>query len=239
MSLNEYSWWFPVRGSQLYSLLGGTFLRAQVNLTQYILLGLVLSPLLLGLLVATRAFASPIYVFKEADGTIRFTSQPPPHGVNARVFTASKRNAVSFVRGKYYSPRLVLDRYKEVITSAAQTHDVDPALVRAVIHAESAFNPYAVSRKGAMGLMQLMPETARVLGVKKPFSAEDNIHGGVRYLSKLLQRFQGNLVLAIAAYNAGEGAVERYGGIPPFSETQDYVRKVLALKTRYQNFAAG
>jgi soluble lytic murein transglycosylase-like protein len=124
------------------------------------------------------------------------------------------------------------DLYAEEIDRASFDHDVDPALVRAVIHAESAFNPYAVSPKGARGLMQLMPATARWLGVKNSFSPESNIRGGTKYLAQLLKRFR-NEAHAIAAYNAGEVPVNRYNGVPPYSETREYVRRVLSLKKQY------
>ena len=104
---------------------------------------------------------------------------------------------------------------------------MDPVLVHAVIGAESAFNPWAVSRKGAQGLMQLMPRTASALGVRDSFNPRDNIEGGVRHLGYLLDRYSGNVSLALAAYNAGEGAVDYYGGIPPYPETQQYVQRIL------------
>ncbi len=104
---------------------------------------------------------------------------------------------------------------------------MNPALVEAVIRIESAFNPWAVSRKGAQGLMQLMPRTASALGVRDSFNPRQNIEGGVRHLRYLLDRYPGNVPLALAAYNAGEGAVDSYGGIPPYTETQQYVQKVL------------
>ena len=113
------------------------------------------------------------------------------------------------------------------ILDAAQRYGVPDRLVAAVIRAESGFNPRAVSSKGAQGLMQLMPGTASVLGVRNSFDPRQNIDGGVRHLRGLLDRFSHNLALAIAAYNAGEKAVTTYGGIPPYPETQDYVSKVL------------
>jgi soluble lytic murein transglycosylase-like protein len=117
-------------------------------------------------------------------------------------------------------------RLEELVQAAATRHNVDPALVRAVIETESGGNPHAISRKGAMGLMQLMPGTAMQLGVRNAFSPQDNLDAGVRYLRTLLERYNGDLDKALAAYNAGAGAVDRAGGVPRYRETQDYVRKV-------------
>lgn len=118
-------------------------------------------------------------------------------------------------------------RWGQEIQEIAGRYGVDPTLVHAVIGAESAFNPWAVSRKGAQGLMQLMPRTASMLGVRDSFNPRDNIEGGVRHLKYLLDRYPGDVSLALAAYNAGEGAVDLYGGIPPYPETQQYVQKIL------------
>jgi hypothetical protein len=126
-------------------------------------------------------------------------------------------------------PQEVAARFGDEIREISGRHGVDPGLVQSVIRAESAFNPHAVSIKGAQGLMQLMPRTAQSLGVRNSFDPRENIEGGVRHLRYLMDRFPGNLPLAIAAYNAGEGAVQRYQGIPPYAETQQYVQKVLAL----------
>jgi soluble lytic murein transglycosylase-like protein len=124
--------------------------------------------------------------------------------------------------------REAAERWKIAVEAAAREHALDPALVQAVIEAESNFNPYAISPKGAEGLMQLMPPTARRFGVANSFNSIENLRGGARYLRYLLDLF-GDEKLAVAAYNAGEKAVIRYGGIPPFPETQNYVKKVTQL----------
>ena len=136
------------------------------------------------------------------------------------------------------SVRLNTSAYSTEIAAAAREFGVDEAVVRAIIHAESAYNPTALSRAGAQGLMQLMPATARRFGVSDSFDASQNIRGGVQYLSWLLKRFNGNLQLAAAGYNAGEGAVDRHGGVPPYSETQRYVQRVGVLADRYRGALA-
>ena len=134
--------------------------------------------------------------------------------------------------------RLNPEAFRAEIASAAGQHGVDEAIVRAIIHAESAFNPNALSRVGAQGLMQLMPATGRRFGVTNAFDPSQNIQGGVRYLAWLLKRFNGNLTLAAAGYNAGEGAVAKYKGVPPYSETQRYVERVNILADRYRSGVA-
>lgn len=124
--------------------------------------------------------------------------------------------------------------YDSLIRRAALAHDIDASLVKAVVHAESGFNPNAVSRVGASGLMQLMPATARRYGVEDIFDPAQNVAGGVRYLRDLLRMFKNDARLAVAAYNAGEGAVLRYRGVPPYEETRDYVTKVLQFRNRYK-----
>jgi soluble lytic murein transglycosylase-like protein len=124
--------------------------------------------------------------------------------------------------------------YDDIILAAAEHHGLDPALVKAVIKAESGFDPYAVSPAGAKGLMQLMDGTAAGLGISDPFDPAQNVDGGTRYLRMMLDRF-GDIALALAAYNAGPGAVQKYGGIPPYSETRVYVPRVIENYQHYRN----
>jgi soluble lytic murein transglycosylase-like protein len=133
------------------------------------------------------------------------------------------------VPGAPRQERISPEAVDKAIDTAAQRHGVDPNLVRAVVKVESDFNPHAVSRKGAMGLMQLMPATARSLKVGNAFDPNQNVDGGVRHLKSLLQDYNGNLELSLAAYNAGSGAVNRSRGIPPFPETRDYVKKITEI----------
>lgn len=181
------------------------------------------------------AISAPLYVYKQSNGSIKFSSKKPSTGVDYDVFSGNGTKFSSYRGTKWFrGSALYRERYNSIIDYESRLTGLDPALVRAVIHAESSFNPVAVSPKGALGLMQLMPATARQWGVADPFSPQQNIRGGTKHLAMLLDRLQGNVRLALAAYNAGLGAVKNHGGIPPYRETQDYVSKVLSLQSRYQ-----
>ncbi len=181
------------------------------------------------LIVSGGALADNIYKYRSADGTILFTDQ-------AQEQVGQQYTLLSVRKGWSYTPRALSnaqrDQYDTIITQAATRFRVDPALVKAVIHAESLFNHNAISRVGAQGLMQLMPETAAYLKVSNPFDPRANIQGGTQFIAYLKNKFS-DLDHILAAYNAGEGNVRRYGGVPPFKETQAYVKKVKQLRQRY------
>src|ERR1700677_3677577 len=145
---------------------------------------------------------------------------------NARIIAA---NSAANFAGNSHAGAATSEDIDSAIEQAAARHNVDPNLVRAVVKVESNFNPNAVSRKGAMGLMQLMPSTARQLKVKNPFDPEQNVDAGVRQLKQLLENYGGNVKLTLAAYNAGAGAVARSSGVPHYAETQNYVRRITNL----------
>jgi transglycosylase-like protein with SLT domain/uncharacterized protein DUF4124 len=169
------------------------------------------------LLVIPSAIAqAAVYTYVDAEGTPHFTDAPTKPDFHPMPAFGLPRG-VDLTRGQY----------ADLINGIATEHSVDPALVKAIIKVESNFQPYAVSRKGAQGLMQLMPGTAGRYAVGNAYDPEENIRGGVRYLRWLHDVFPGRLHLVLAAYNAGESAVLRYGGIPPYPETRDYVARVL------------
>ncbi len=182
--------------------------------------------LLLCLSAGIPARCETIYYQKNKDGSIRLTNAPDGPGYHTFLSTGRYPSSGGASSGLYAEP----------IGRAASRYGVDPALVRAVIAAESNFNPRAVSPKGARGLMQLMPSTARRFGVKDIHDPLQNIEGGVQYLRHLLDLFEGDLVLALAAYNAGEGVVQGRGRVPDYRETREYVDRVL---TRYGRGGVG
>lgn len=192
-----------------------------------------------------RVVSGQVYSYIK-DGVRHYTSARPRGGAGA---VASLRTIkYSFIETcfacgnpglNFGTLRLNTAAYQTEIAAASREFGVDEAVIRAIMHAESSYNPMALSHAGAQGLMQLMPATARRFGVSDSFNAGQNIRGGVQYLSWLLKRFNGDLRLAAAGYNAGEGAVDRHGGVPPYRETQRYVERVAVLADRYRgNIAA-
>ncbi|MCX5835967.1 MAG: lytic transglycosylase domain-containing protein [Deltaproteobacteria bacterium] len=181
-------------------------------------------------LILALPFSSDADIFKyeDGEGITHLTNVPTQHGIKYVLIMREKR--------VLFDKKLGVDisKYDHLIAKASQKYNIESALIKAVIKAESNFNHMAVSRKGARGLMQLMPATASSLQVHDSFHPENNIEGGARYLRYLLKYFKGNLSLALAAYNAGENAVIRYGGIPPYRETQTYVQRVLGYLDKYK-----
>ncbi|GAB2660933.1 lytic transglycosylase domain-containing protein [Arenimonas aestuarii] len=187
-----------------------------------------------------RVTRGAVYKF-ERDGVVHYTNVPQP-GAGAKMLFSYVETcyACGVLPGvDFGNVRLNLDAYSGEVKAAAQEFGVEEAVVRAIIHAESAFRPNAVSHAGAQGLMQLIPATASRFGVSDVFQPEQNIRGGVQYLAWLLKRYNGDLTLAAAGYNAGEGAVDRHGGVPPYAETQRYVQRVGLLADRYRGALAG
>jgi soluble lytic murein transglycosylase-like protein len=182
---------------------------------------LLLVVLIVLALPVPRAAAGDTYRIVAPDGTVHYTNAPnDPRYRRLRGLSGSQQGLLN-LRGAS------ADRYRDEITAAADRYGVDRRLVEAVIRAESAFNPRALSRKGAQGLMQLMPTTASMLGVQDAFDPRQNIEAGVRHLSGLIERYARDLRLALAAYNAGHQAVAAHGGVPPYPETRRYVDRIL------------
>lgn len=176
---------------------------------------------LLAGLVLVPDVEADTYRLVDGSGVVHLTNAPADP--RYRGLPAGSGSATGWLRMTETSRSLYATEIREI----SARHGVDPTLVESVIRAESAFNPTAVSRAGARGLMQLMPKTATALGVRDSFNPRENIEGGVRHLRYLLDRYPGNVALAVAAYNAGEGAVDAHRGIPPYPETQQYVYRVL------------
>ncbi len=174
-----------------------------------------------------------VFRYTNANGVVVFSDKKPKNRPYERLlfdcYACNPDSKINWQRTPLFTAK-----YQTEISKAAARYQLDPALIRAVIHAESAFNSGALSRSGAVGLMQLMPETAKEVGVANRYNARENINGGSRYLAQLLERFNGDIALACAAYNAGPTLVEQLGAIPNYPETKSYVERVQILLQRYR-----
>lgn len=190
------------------------------------------SVVLILLLIWLCPVSAEIYKQIDNNGIISYSDRKPKSGnykvLHFKCNTCSWRSSVN-----WNNVRLDVNSFTREILDACERWVVEESLVRAVIHAESSFRERALSDMGAQGLMQLMPDTARRYGVSRPFEPRQNIDAGVRYLRELLDRFNGDYRLASAAYNAGPGAVSRHGGVPPYTETRNFVQRVQTLQKRY------
>ncbi|SMC55952.1 soluble lytic murein transglycosylase [Desulfocicer vacuolatum DSM 3385] len=180
--------------------------------------------LIFSLITPTNIMATTIYMFVDKNGTRHFSDTPT--SPKSRIFIKGK--------AKRYKAPLNKKCYDHLIKKAARKFKVDFSLIKAVIEVESAYNPRAISSKGARGLMQIMPFNFTSLNLSDPFEPSQNIMAGTRYLHQLLHQYRGNIKHALAAYNAGPGNVDKYNGVPPFQETRNYVQKVMALHRIYR-----
>lgn len=180
----------------------------------------------------TSPARADIYRYEDEEGIVHFTDAPTDK--RFKIFMRDLRKDKELRTKLRLASSVNPAEYEQIISTCATKYGVNPCLIKAVIHAESGYNPNAVSSKGASGLMQLMPATARSLKVSNSFDPKDNVEGGVKYLRFLLDTFRGDVPLAVAAYNAGLNKVAKYGGIPPYNETRTYVKRVLSYMQSYQ-----
>lgn len=185
------------------------------------------------LILTVMSARADIYRYEDDEGIVHFTDAPTDG--RFKIFMRDLKKDRKLRTKLQLSSSVNPAEYDQIISACATKYGVNSCLIKAVIHAESGYNPKAVSRKGASGLMQLMPDTARSLKVSNSFDPKDNVEGGVKYLRFLLDTFRGDVSLAVAAYNAGLNKVARYGGIPPYNETRTYVNRVLAYMQTYQS----
>lgn len=198
--------------------------------------GQIIGLLVLTVLLGMQSVFAEMYKFTDKDGIIHFTNVRPTGQKNVKTFSFPCY-ASDITCNQMDWEKIPLNRqaFVDEIRAAAQVFAVDESLIRAIIHAESAYQPEALSPRGAQGLMQLMPATQEELQITDVFDPGNNIEGGTLYLSRLLEQFNQSVDLATAAYNAGPGAVREYGGIPPYQETKEYVRRVKILYRRYRS----
>jgi soluble lytic murein transglycosylase-like protein len=187
-----------------------------------------------GFAPSTSSFAN-VYVYERADGSKLISDQKYKSAEYKLIKSYTTTPYRSRSSNRAYEERPIESQHDALIVNTALQFDLEPAFVKAVIHVESAFDTHAVSRAGAMGLMQLMPGTAALYDLKRDhFDARKNVQVGVQHLKDLMDRYGNDKKLSLAAYNAGEGSVQKYGGVPPFRETQNYVKKVLRLYQLYE-----
>ena len=184
------------------------------------------------LILTVLSARADICRYEDEEGIVHFTDAPTDR--RFKVFMRDLKRDRQLRTKLQLASSVNPAEYEQIISSCATKYGVNQSLIKAVIHAESGYDPNAVSRKGASGLMQLMPGTARSLKVSNSFDPKDNVEGGVKYLRFLLDTFRGDVSLAVAAYNAGLNKVARYGGVPPYNETRTYVNRVLSYMQSYQ-----
>jgi len=191
---------------------------------------------LLGLTLYSQSILAGYYVYQMPDGS-RIITDRPKHERTYKLIKSSQKVAGlgrSVTKQVAIEPAAGANKFDDLINLVSKKHDMDPALIKAVVHTESYFNPNATSRVGASGLMQLMPKTAEIYGVFDLYSPLKNLDAGVRHLRYLLRRYKNRLSIALAAYNAGEKAVMYYNGIPPYRETRRYIKKVIQYQSYYK-----
>jgi soluble lytic murein transglycosylase-like protein len=200
----------------------GALFVAPMNYRKLHFLG-TLSLLFVAVLIPSTAPAD-IYRYIDENGVMHFTNAP-----------TSPKFKLFMRERKIFISKLDSNQFDPIINEASKKYDLEAPLIKAVIKAESDFDPNAMSHKGARGLMQIMPMNYRLLNVENPFDPHQNIDGGARYLREMMDRYNGKLNLSLAAYNAGPGAVDRYGGVPPYPETTEYIERVMKYYQRFKN----
>jgi soluble lytic murein transglycosylase-like protein len=203
-----------------------------ISITTFFHIAFRLNTAILFVVLMSGSVMADIYRYEDEEGIVHFTDAPTDK--RFKIFMRDLRKDKELRTKLKYASSVNPTEFEQLIKNCSEKYGVNPSLVKAVIHAESGYNPNAVSSKGASGLMQLMPSTAKSLKVVDRFNPKDNVEGGVKYLRFLLDTFRGDVSLAVAAYNAGLSKVAKYGGIPPYNETRVYVSRVLSYMKSYQ-----